>query len=218
LNNQYSREVALAFNGLATDGFDLGMDAKAPEYSLPNDAYFPLNETDQFVISTLAFDINKRIPFAFKPGAQSTFKVTVANVINFTDSDNVYLYDKTTGIYHDIKNNFFEITLPAGIVKDRFEITFQNGTLSTNENALAESLTVYQNNGTKNLTVANPQMIDLKSCTMYDVAGKLIFTKNKLGANAEYVFPTSNLSDGVYIVRLNTNDNQEMGIKVIVKN
>lgn len=217
LNNQYSREVALAFNSQATDGFDLGMDAKAPEYTLPNDAYFPLDATSQFVISTLPFSIDKRIPFAFKAGAQTTFKVTVGNTVNFTEAENVYLFDKQTGIYHDIKNNFFEITLPVGVVKDRFEITFKDATLSTNSNALAQSLTVYQNNDTKNLTISNPQMQDLKSCTMYDVAGKLIFSKNNLGTNSEYTFPTSNLSDGIYIVRVNANNNQEMGIKVIVK-
>lgn len=217
LNNQYSREVALAFNNTATDGFDLGMDAKAPEYTLPNDAYFPVDASSQFVISTLPFDIDKRIPFALKAGEQTTFKVTVGNLINFTDAENIYLFDKVTGIYHDIKNNFFEITLPAGVVKDRFEITFKDATLSSNDNVLAGGLTVYQNNGTKNLTIANPQMLNLKSCAMYDVAGKLIFTKNNLGANAEYTFPTSNLSDGVYIVRVNSNDNKEMGKKVIVK-
>ncbi|KGO96335.1 hypothetical protein Q767_05320 [Flavobacterium enshiense DK69] len=218
LNNQYSREVSLAFNNQATDGYDLGMDARGPEYNLPNDAYFPLDETNQYVISTLPFDVYKKIPFAFKAGSQTTFKVTVGNLINFTEADNIYLHDKTTDLYYDIKNNFFEITLPAGIVKDRFEITFRNANLSTGENALAGSLTVYQNNNTKSLNIANPQMIDLKSCAIYDVAGKSIFTKNKLGTNEEYEFPTSNLSDGVYIVRVNTNDNREMGIKVIVKN
>lgn len=218
LNNQYTREVALAFNNGATDGFDLGMDAKVPEYNLPNDTYFPLDETNQYVISTLPFDINKRIPFAFKAGSQTTFKVTVGNLVNFTEAENIFLHDKLTNMYYDIKNNFFEITLPAGIVNDRFEITFHDANLSTNVNTLAGSLTVYQNNNTKNLNIANPQMIDLKSCAVYDVAGKLIFAKNKLGNNAEYAFPTSNLSEGVYIVRINTNDNREMGIKVIVKN
>jgi len=218
LNNQYSREVAIAFNNQATDGFDLGMDAKAPEYNLPNDAYFPLDATNQFVISTLPFDIDKRIPFAFKAGEQTTFKVTVGNTVNFTDAENVYLFDKQTGIYHDIKNNFFEITLPVGVVKDRFEITFKDATLSSNDNTLAESLTVYQNNSANNLTISNPQMRDLKSCAMYDVAGKLIFTKNNLGTNSEYTFPTSNLSDGIYIVSVNTKDIQEMGKKVILNN
>nr|WP_294934433.1 T9SS sorting signal type C domain-containing protein [uncultured Flavobacterium sp.] len=217
LNNQFSREVALAFNRSATDGFDLGMDAKSPEYNLPNDAYLPVDGTNAFAISTLPFDIDKRVPFAFKANAQTTFKVTVGSLINFTESDNVYLYDNQTGIYHDIKNGFFEVTLPAGVVKDRFEITFKDATLSTDQSTLAESLTVYQNNDTKNLTVANPQMLDLKTCALYDIAGKLIFSKNNLGSNTEYTFPTSNLSDGVYIVRLNAADSKEMSKKVIVK-
>lgn len=219
LNDQYSREVAIAFSKKATDGFDLGMDAKTPEYTLPNDAYFPIDATNQYVISTLPFDIDKKIPFAFKAGQQTTFKVTVGSTINFTDSDTVYLHDRITGIFHDIKNNFFEITLPAGVVKDRFEITFRDGnakeTIKNTE--FAESLTVFQNNESNNLTIANTQMIDLKSCSVYDLAGKLVFTKNNLGSNAEYTFPTSNLSDGIYIVRVSSNTNLEMSKKVIVK-
>ncbi|ESU19528.1 hypothetical protein FCR2A7T_16830 [Flavobacterium cauense R2A-7] len=219
LNDQYSREVAIAFSKKATDGFDLGMDAKTPEYTLPNDAYFPIDATNQYVISTLPFDIDKKIPFAFKAGQQTTFKVTVGSTINFTDSDTVYLHDRVTGIFHDIKNNFFEITLPAGVVKDRFEITFRDGNAkeALRNAEFAESLTVFQNNETNNLTIANSQMIDLKSCSVYDLAGKLVFTKNSLGSNAEYTFPTSNLSDGVYIVRVSSNTNLEMSKKVIVK-
>jgi hypothetical protein len=219
LNDQYSREVAIAFSKKATDGFDLGMDAKTPEYTLPNDAYFPIDATNQYVISTLPFDINKKIPFAFKAAQQTTFRVTVGNTINFTDSDTVYLHDRITGVFHDIKNNFFEITLPAGVVKDRFEITFRDGNAkeAIRNAEFAESLTVFQNNEANNLTIANAQMIDLKSCSIYDLAGKLVFTKNNLGSNAEYTFPTSNLSDGVYIVRVSSNTSLEMSKKVIVK-
>lgn len=220
LNDQYSREVALAFKKNATDGFDLGMDAKAPEYTLPNDAYFPLDASNQYVISTLPFDIDKKIPFAFKAAAQTTFKVTVGSIINFTEADNVYLHDRVTGIFHDIKNNFFEITLPAGVVKDRFEITFRDGNvreLAKNNAELAASLMVFQNNDAKSLTISNPEMIDLKSCAMYDIAGKLVFDKKDLGSNNEYTFSTSNLTDGIYIVRVTNQSNHEMSKKVIVK-
>jgi hypothetical protein len=48
--------------------------------------------------------------------------------------------------------------------------------------------------------------------------GKLIYTKKELGTDLSYVFSTSNLSDGIYIVKLTTNDKTEMGTKIIVKN
>ena len=217
LNNQYTREVALAFNPIATDGVDNTFDGQSPDSSLPTDVYFPLDETNQYVISTLAFDLDKKIPFAFKGAEQATFKVTVGDLVNFDMAENIFLHDKVTDIYYDIKNNFFEMTLPAGNIKDRFEITFKNAALSVEDTAVS-ALEVFQNNEAHVLTVRNPLQTALKSCEVYDVTGKQVFAKKELGSNDVYEFPTGSLSEGVYIVRLNTKDNQQVGKKVIVKN
>ena len=42
----------------------------------------------------------------------------------FDLSDEVFIHDKLTDIYYDIKNGVFDMTLPAGDNKTRFEITF----------------------------------------------------------------------------------------------
>ena len=84
------------------------MDAVSNETNLLNDAYFSIvGNNKPFVITTLPFDISKRIPFTLKSGGTSTFKINVGNIINFSGSNNIYLYDGLTEIYHDIKNGFF---------------------------------------------------------------------------------------------------------------
>lgn len=216
LDNQGLRQSVLVFDDNATDGIDYGMDAKSSDDDLPADMFFAL-ENQKFVIGAIKFNIDSKIPVGFKNAAQASYKITVNEIINFTGADNVYLHDKVNNMYYDIKNNFHELILPAGTNNTQYEITFKDATLSNNTAEIANDFVVYQNNGTKNLTINNPKMMDLKSCTVYDVAGKLIFTKNNLGSNAEYTFPTTSLSDGVYIVRLSTKDNQEFGKKVIVK-
>ncbi len=72
-------------------------------------------------------------------------------------------------------------------------------------------------NNTNVLTIQNPEKVELITCSLYDVAGKLIFSKKDLGANESYDFPVSNLSEGVYIVRVITNGNSEISKKVIIK-
>jgi len=57
----------------------------------------------------------------------------------------------------------------------------------------------------------------MKSCSVYDILGKVLFSKEKLGSNDQYVFPTNSLRDGVYIVKLKTSNNLEVSKKVIVK-
>lgn len=216
LNNQFTREVVLAFNPNANDGLDVAFDAPTQEVNLPTDAYFPLTTDNQFVISTLPFDINKRIPFALKATNQSTFRVYVGNIINFNEAENIYLFDGETNIYHDIKNGYVDITLLAGgTTTNRFEVTFLNETLSINEE-ISNQLIITQNNVNELLTIHNPNLINLKSASLFDITGKLIFTNKDLGTNDSYSFSTSNLSDSIYIIKLVTNENQEIGKKVSI--
>lgn len=216
LNNQFTREVVLAFNPNANDGLDVAFDAPTQEVNLPTDVYFPLTTDNQFVISTLPFDITKRIPFALKATHQSTFRVYVGNIINFTEAENIYLFDSETNIYHDIKNSFVDITLPAGgTTTNRFEVTFLNETLSANE-VISNQLIITQNNENELLSINNPNLIDLKSAYLFDITGKLIFKKEKLGTNQIYSFSTNGLSESIYIVKLITADNQEISKKVSI--
>ncbi|MCB0442537.1 MAG: secretion protein [Flavobacterium sp.] len=216
LNNQFTREVVLAFNPNATDGLDSAFDAPMQGLNLPTDVYFPITVNNQFAISTLPFDINKRIPFALKANNQSTFRVYVGEIINFDDAENIFLFDSETNIYHDIKNSFVDITLPAGgTTLDRFEVTFLDETLG-NETIKSEQFMIVQNNENELLSISNPNLVDLKSATLFDITGKLIFTKEKLGAEAVYSFPTIGLSESIYIVKLVTADNQEINKKISV--
>ncbi|RAR47545.1 T9SS sorting signal type C domain-containing protein [Flavobacterium lacus] len=216
LNNQFTREVVLAFNPNATDGLDNAYDAPMQGLNLPTDVYFPLTADNQFAISTLPFDINKRIPFALKAVNQSTFRVYVGEIINFEEAENIFLFDSETNIYHDIKNSFVDITLPAGgTTNERFEVTFLDETLG-NETIKSEQFMIVQNNDSGLLSIKNPNLVDLKSATLFDITGKLIFTKEKLGAQEVYSFPTIGLSDSIYIVKLITADNQEISKKVSI--
>ena len=218
LNNQFTREVVLAFNPNANDGLESAFDAPMQGLNLPTDVYFPLTENNQFAISTLPFDINKRIPFALKAVNQSTFRVYVGEIINFDGAENIFLFDNETNIYHDIKNSFVDITLPAGgTTTNRFEVTFLDETLG-NETVSSEQFMIVQNNENELLSIKNPNLVELKSATLFDITGKLIFTKEKLGAEEIYSFPTIGLSESIYIVKLITTDNREISKKVSIYN
>lgn len=215
LNNQGIRQMVLAFDPTATDGADHAMDALMPGDSTPADVYF-LIEDKGYVIDVIDFDADKRIPVGFKNTEEANFKITVKEVINFTGAQNVYLHDKVSDMYFDIKNNFYEMVLPAGVNNTQYEITFKNGDKPIVEVGTS-SLEVLLSSATNVLTIANPEKIALANCSLYDVVGKLIFSKNDLGANESYEFPVSGLSEGVYIVRVITNGNSEISKKVIVR-
>ena len=215
LNNQGVRQMVLAFIPGATDGVDRAMDALSSGDESPADVYFVINE-DEYLINAVNFDIEKKIPIGFKNTDTANFKITVKGIVNFTGTNAVYLHDKTTDLYHDIKNSFYDLTLPGGVNNTRFEITFKsNVTLGVTETT-RESFVVYQDNKAKNLMISNPLFTELAACNLYDVAGKLIFSKKDLGANITYSFSTSGLSAGIYIVKIATKDKIEVGQKIII--
>ena len=223
LNNQKSIEIAMAFNPNTTDDYDLGYDGVSSDVyvNAPDMVYFGQNNNDKkCVITTLPFAMEKRIPISFKSAAAATFKVKVSDVINFTDSENVYIHDKETGIYYDIKNGEFNTSLPAGENTSRFEVTFVNFDVLSNDNnnLAANSFEVYQNNKNSMLTIVNTLGKDVVNCTVYDVTGKVVITKKNLGKNNLIELPTNTLSDGVYVVKLNTADNISVEKKIIVGN
>lgn len=217
LNDQFTRETAVAFNENATDGFDIALDAVTSETNLPRDTYFPIDGDKQFVITTLAFDENKTIPVAFKADIQTTFKVTVSELINFDLANNIYIHDKELDTYYDIKNDSYSITLPPGINATRFEITFRNTDAALgNDTEIADSFQVYQNNDAEMLTVFNSLNKDVTSLSLYDVTGKRVLNKLDLGIAEQYEVSTSSLSEGIYIVKLQTSEDNNVSKKVSI--
>jgi hypothetical protein len=215
--NQGFIRTALGFADGYTNGFDSAADARASSDTAPFSFYHILEGSDkEYAMSFSPFDINKKCPVGFRNNIPATFKIKVIGTLyGFDDNQMVYLHDKTTDLYHDIKNAEYEVSLPAGVNNNGYEITFVENALSTNDN-VASNFDVFQNNGSGFLTIKNPEAIDLKSCTLYDVSGKTILSKANLGSNVSYEYSTVGLSEGVYIVKLITGANQEITKKVSI--
>lgn len=215
VNNQYTKQMALAFIPESTDGVDRGIDAISPVAdNLPNDVYFFL-DNNKYVIQGVNFDINKRIPIGIKSTDNASFEFDASTIVNFDTSQDIYLYDRQEGTYHDIKNDTYIVIIPTGIYNNRFEITFKNDALSAS-NPIKEDIVVFQNNTNKLLTVSNPNLLDLKSVSLFDISGKKIFSHLNLGTNSSYAFSTAALSDGVYLAKIQCGDGKNKVQKIIV--
>ena len=81
---------------------------------------------------------------------------------------------------------------------------------------IASSLVVLQNNALQQLTISNPNQVALQSVKLYDLNGKLLLDKQKLGAPDSCQFSTQGLCKAVYLVEIVTHDNQKIAHKIIV--
>ncbi len=217
MNNQFTRQIALVLSSSATDGIDRGIDAKSPvEETIANDVYFYL-DNGKYVIQGVGFDEDKRIPVGIKSTDNATFKFDASMVVNFDESQPIFMYDAQDNSYHDIKTSTYEVVLPTGVYNNRFEITFKDANLSNLDDIKSE-LVIFQNNASQTLTVSNLNSLDLKSVTFFDLAGKQILGGQGLGVQNSYQFSTSGLAKAVYLVEVVTNDNRKMTQKIIVSN
>ena len=216
-NNSGIRPTTIAFLDTATDGFDYGADGRSPSGEGSEFYYILTDRPHEYIATTVRYDVNKRIPVGFRCNAETNFKVQVKEIVGLQANQKVYLHDKMTDIYHDIKGGIFDMTLPAGNNSTRFEITFSKKKIETNKSAdVVEAFTVFQNNVENKLTIYNTFNKEIVSLVMYDISGKVVLEKENLGDDVLFEFSTSNLSDGIYVIKAKTKDNLDMSKKVIV--
>jgi hypothetical protein len=215
-NQQHTRQLLHNFHASATDGFDYGLESNNSNPN-PADAYFMLDET-AYIAQAHNFNIDLKIPLAIIVDENMPLTVRIFDVQNF-DEQAIYLHDIETNVYYNLNELNFDTNLEAGEYKDRFEITFKDGNESLSVSEFETSnFTIFQNNNVSQLTIKNPDALSIKSLVLYDVTGKRVMQKANLSDNTLYEFPTTNLSDGVYVVNVTLDSKKVINKKVIVIN
>ncbi|MGB0896740.1 MAG: T9SS sorting signal type C domain-containing protein, partial [Flavobacteriaceae bacterium] len=222
INDEYYRENVIAFRENTNSSYQKFTDGRLAE-KLNTDVYL-LADDNMLSIKSIAYDIEASIPFGIDVrNNASTFSVTVHNLLDVSDNVDIYMFDKVNDTYTDIKNGVFDVTLDAGTHNDRFEVVFKDASqeqeeLDITEEEVVSSFNVYQNNTNSELTIKNPKAYIIKSVMMFDVTGKVIYNKTNLGNNELYTFPTSALSNGMYLTKVTTDQDFEVTKKVMVQN
>lgn len=212
-NNSYTRQLLMNFHHTATDGFDYGLEAQLLE-QVGSDANWVLDDVP-FAIQAFNYDGTLKIPLVVNVNNQQLTRFGIYDVQNFDASQPIYIHDKDNDSYINLQDQAFEITLEEGNYTNRFEIVFQDENLSTEEFNDTDFM-VMQNNNTSQLTVLNPNQLEIKTVTLFDVSGKMIFNEQGLSVQDRYQFSTKNISEGVYITKIIFANQSTMSKKVIV--
>jgi len=216
INGQFTRQLALAFLPEATDAVDYGIDAINTNQDLPADVAFLLDNAN-YVIQGIQFDVAKRIPLVVRAAAATSLKFYIPEAIDFSPSQDIFLFDALDGTYHDIRGGSYEATVATGTHSNRFEITFANAALGTNDDVF-NSFLIIQDNKAKILKAFNPDNIIVESFYLYDMQGRAVLQKHGIGSADAYTFSTSGFSEGVYIAAFVLPGNRKTTYKVILTN
>ncbi len=122
-NNLYKRQLVQNFHASATNGYDIGLEAKGGIESPDSDAYWPF-DNDKYVIQAFSFDESLTIPLEVMLTEQQPISFSIFDIQNFDDSQPIYLHDMEANVYVDLRAQNYDINLPIGKYTDRFEITW----------------------------------------------------------------------------------------------
>jgi len=230
INQEYARQLLLLFSDESTDGYDVGLDGHHPMDSGGAESYFLIEENGElepFVIQTRPYDSSIQIPIGFTLDSPTYFNVKAVDVINFNRE--TFLWDSLNDTYKVIntepQSNINSFYLTAGTYNNRFFIVFKNSKQVLGDSdgtkkieLVRASVDFFQNNPYKQMEISNPDGYNIKNAKIFDMAGKLVINKNNLGNSNKLTVGTSNLADGVYLIKLLTSENINIDYKMIIKN
>lgn len=204
INNQGAfKQTLVGYIEGATDERDTRFDGDYVESGNVVALYSLLNEEKLTIQGrALPFVETDEVPLGFKTTIDGTFQIQLADFDGlFAQGQAIYLEDKLLNVIHDLRTGDYSFTVNAGTFEDRFELQFQNSTLSVptfNE----EAIVVYQNNQT---IFVNSGTTEMKQVKILDVRGRLIAEKDQINAT-EVSFSQLNSAKQVLLVQITTLD------------
>ena len=231
MNESHMRQLVLAFSDDATDNYDRGFEGLSP-MDASSEAFFPIGDgTDTsplnpYVIQALPFEEEKRVPLTFELSEPTSIVVTAVEEVRLNTQ--AYLFDSQARTWKQITGGrTANVQLDTGKYAGRFFIVFRDhdedgrqGNTAAGElrEQVLTTVGFFQNNPAQQLEVTNPEGYNIKMANVFDMSGKLVINESNVGDSTKFTFPTGNLSDGIYLVKLTTSEDIVINYKVSIKN
>jgi hypothetical protein len=210
-NNNYHRQILLGFmEDKATSAIDKGYDAIHID-NQPSDMYFLNGGTKLNIQGEGEFDEENIYPIGVKTNVAGnvTFMVDASEKMN---NKNMYIYDNTTHIYHNITNDSLTINLPIGTLDNRFSLRFKKRNNNSNEHnnhkvsqeISEKNLIVFVENDNINIQ-NNADDNKIKTVVVFNMLGQSVATYEIENQDQQQIkLSRNNTSTGTYIVKMIT--------------
>jgi 6-pyruvoyl-tetrahydropterin synthase len=211
----YYRQLLVGADTLATDNFDIGFDASLIDDN-NEDGFWMLNQSKLVIQAVNSFNLDRVLPLGVRVAEGGLIKFSLDDFENLEELEHVYLHDKETGVYRDLRVHDYEVNIALGEHLNRFEIVFNNSVLNVATNVIDESIDVWYSNSQNGIIVKNPKQERIESITMFNVLGQGVYNSNVSSNKVNYNLETGVLSTGGYIIKVKTSKGI-LTTKVLVK-
>ncbi|MFY0482386.1 hypothetical protein ACI6PS_07245 [Flavobacterium sp. PLA-1-15] len=121
----------------------------------------------------LPFNNTDVVPLGYKVTIVGTFNIGLGSFDGLFEGQDVFLKDKLLNTIHNLKDGAYSFTSAIGTFDNRFEIVYQNETLSVETPGInPESIIIYKN--TNSTIAVNAGFLVIKEVKVYDIAGRML--------------------------------------------
>ncbi|WP_026837759.1 T9SS type A sorting domain-containing protein [Gillisia sp. JM1] len=218
----YIRQLLVGANPNTTNGFDLGYDAPMIEYNVED--MFWLQGSNYLVIQGVPdFGKDQVLPIGVRIEKEGEFKIKIDELENMSDDHTIYLKDKVLDTIHDLRSGPYTSTSEPGEITDRFQLIFYKAQATPDPIVVEEpiiddfsEISLLHSYSANEMMVLNPKELEISVIHLFDLNGKLIEIFDEVPSETEIRLKVSNYSEGIYILKMHT-DEEIITRKIIIK-
>ncbi|KGO85721.1 hypothetical protein Q765_14980 [Flavobacterium rivuli WB 3.3-2 = DSM 21788] len=195
-------QMAVAYLADATLDLDYSYEASSRTNAANVTLYSLSQDTALTIQARPSFTTTDVVPVGFNAATAGSFNIALDHFDGvFTDGQNIYLKDNATNAVHDLRNGNYTFATEAGRFDERFEVVFTTDALGTETPQLnANNVIIFKEGSSININAGTAQMTDV---TVYDVRGRVLFTKSGINATTTVVSGLQAAQE-VLIIEVNT--------------
>ena len=212
-----NRQILLTVDDNCTEGYDWGYDGYLNDVQVDDMSW--LIENQLFVIQGIGeIDTEETtLPLNIQKSNVGDVVISIQSLENIPDDLNIVLHDTELNTHYDLRSTNYEATLQPGNYEDRFVIGFQTPSVLSIEDNKEEQLAFYYEMNNKKLVVTNPTNLDISHIEAFNISGQSVYNIADILNTSRSEYSIENLTSGIYIIRLNTDDGFVVTKKVTVK-
>ena len=158
----------------------------------------------------LPFSDDDIVKLGLKVVEAGNFEINIEQVDGLFTNQDVFIKDKYTNVIHNLKESSYSFIAQVGTFNDRFELIYKKPIKE--EVVTTNTVDVLVKNN--NLTIQSYQSV-ISSVEVFDVLGKVIFTKNGIN-NKQFNTNQITTSNQALIVKIQLENGEVIVKKIII--
>jgi hypothetical protein len=207
------KQTLIGYVTAATNDYDNMFDGESFDGNEYVDFYSIIQDKNLVIQGRqLPFDESDEVFLGYKTIVEGAFTLSIDQVDGLLVGKDVFLEDKQTSSYHNLKEGPYKFVTEKGVFNDRFVLKYSNNSLKINSITLIDK-NVLVSIKNKQIKIHSP-LDTMNQVFIYDLLGRQIYHKEKVNKN-ELIIQSLESNKQTLIVKIILDNGQLSTVKII---